>query len=96
MAVTEHQRPFQADGSGIDFMPPLSTRLPESAPVVVICYGTAGSSSESYVQQLANAVCRSWADGGLGGRVAIVNVGCASSCALNLAENSFAAARLFP
>lgn len=67
----------EADSSGLDFIPPLTTELPESTPLVVVCYGTAGSTSESYVQQLAAAVCRPHAEGGLSGRVAIVNVGLA-------------------
>lgn len=79
--------PIQADNSGLDFIPPLDVTVPECAPLVVVCYGTAGSTSESYVQQLAAAVSRSLADGGLGGRVAIVNV-CQAAQQMQSAKDS--------
>ena len=61
-------------GSGVDIYPPLSTALPETSPVVILNHGLTGGSHESYVRNMVLHIAKPWALGGLGGRVAVVNV----------------------
>ncbi|KAK4687337.1 ATP-dependent DNA helicase PIF1, partial [Tremellales sp. Uapishka_1] len=59
---------------GVDIFPPLSTVLPDTAPVVIINHGLTGGSHESYVRKMAVWVAKPWEEGGLGGRTAVVNL----------------------
>ncbi|WVQ81757.1 hypothetical protein IAT38_003882 [Cryptococcus sp. DSM 104549] len=65
---------------GVDIYPQLSTQLPEDSPVVIVNHGLTGGSHESYVRNLVVWLTKPVAEGGLGGRVAVVNFrGCAST-----------------
>jgi predicted alpha/beta-fold hydrolase len=64
--------------SGVDIYPPLSMPLPEASPVVLLNHGLTGGSHESYVRNMVLNIAKPWSEGGLGGRVAVVNVSCAS------------------
>jgi len=61
--------------SGIDIFPPLSVTLLSDSPLVILNHGLTGGSHESYVRNMVLNIAAPWAQGGLGGRVAVVNVG---------------------
>lgn len=60
--------------SGVDVYPPLTTELADDAPVIVVNHGLTGGSHESYVRNLVVWLTKPIAEGGLGGRAAVVNV----------------------
>ncbi|WVO16146.1 hypothetical protein L204_103816 [Cryptococcus depauperatus] len=81
--ITYHRQLLRLpDGGtiGIDIYPPLAIQLADEAPVIVINHGLTGGSHESYVRNLVVWLTKSVADGGLGGRAAVVNFrGCANT-----------------
>lgn len=60
--------------SGVDVYPPLTIELADDAPVIVVNHGLTGGSHESYVRNLVVWLTKPIAEGGLGGRAAVVNV----------------------
>ena len=68
--------------SGVDVYPPLSVQLPSDAPIIIVNHGLTGGSHESYVRNIVRHVAKTWDQGGLGGRAAVVNVSysCSSHC----------------
>lgn len=98
----------RSDFSGVDVYPPLTIELADDAPVIVVNHGLTGGSHESYVRNLVVWLTKPIAEGGLGGRAAVVNFrGCASTpltsphlyCSGNTIDNHTATtylASLFP